>query len=686
MNVQSVDMRMRASKVLRAVLGICICGAFTASASASAAECPNEGLRSGPSSQLPDCRAYELVTPSDSNGRMFGDFSPSPGGGDYFPVELLNAAGSSFVFATLGSSLAQPEGGIGGWGPPYSPDLYEAVREPSGWQTVRHLTPRPDESMFPYQGAFSSDHQYIFTHVGLVRTNSGTLGSLFQGSDAGYLGDSGGHFELIGVGSLGTEKLAQGRYISPGGEHVIFSTGKAASGSAWCEDAFVHNFPCSARRLEPNAPPNGTGAIYDRSADGPTKVVSLLPGNITPGPGKEASYQGASADGTVVAFKIEGKLFARVNNEETEEVAPSGATFGGLSADGEYLFYLLGGDIHRFDTATEADEEINSSADAELVNVSADGSHVYFISGSQLDGANGVPGQPNLYVWSGGTTGFVATVAASDTEGEPALTNWTRVVAPSSIGVTSIGPGTDSSRTTPDGTTVVFESKKQLTPYDNAGHTEIYRFGQGEGLACVSCNPGSASASSDARLQNLSTTHPTTTLHNLSSDGERVFFETAEALVGADVDEINDVYEWQSTPAPGPPALALISFGASAKYPQPEEAFPGSIPTAPNSLLGISADGSDVFFTSQDPLAPGAGVGGTPAIYDARIGGGFPAPAASEPCESTEACRPAPSPPPTLLSPASTTGAGNPKPRRCSRKHGKAAQKHRSCRRHGKGR
>ena len=52
-------------------------------------------------------------------------------------------------------------------------------------------------------------------------------------------------------------------------------------------------------------------------------------------------------------------------------------------------------------------------------------------------------------------------------------------------------------------------------------------------------------ASADAQLQDLEVLGPTSYLHNLSEDGRRVFFETEEALVAADSDGINDIYEWQ---------------------------------------------------------------------------------------------------------------------------------------------
>src|SRR4029077_7621293 len=128
------------------------------------------------------------------------------------------------------------------------------------------------------------------------------------------------------------------------------------------------------------------------------------------------------------------------------------ATFGGLSADGSALFYLSGGtadggNIHRLDVASKEDVEINASADASIVNVSADGSRVYFISPSQLDGTKGAAGQPNLYVWSGAAPEFIATVSPDDLEGVPALTNWTSWVVNSPGTAGEQGPGADSSRT-----------------------------------------------------------------------------------------------------------------------------------------------------------------------------------------------------------------------------------------------
>jgi hypothetical protein len=629
------------------------------------AACPNESLRVGPSMGLPDCRAYERVTPAEVNGRILAPPNVEAFK-DSFSTNLTDSAGDSFVYLTFNSPLLAPGGASGVF------DLYQARRSEEGWQTNRRLSPAGDlqaGELWAVPGGISADHGYAFTH-------------LHNESLLVYPDDS---LELVGRGQLGTEPLAQGRYISPGAEHVVFSTGNGG-GSQWCSGS------CVVARLEPNAPPTGTGAIYDRSPGGPTNVISLLPGNLTPGAGHNASYLETSADGSAVAFRIDGILYVRRDDVETKEVSAGQTAFAGLSADGSYLFYVVGGDkgeIHRFDTASGGDVTINPGAEAEVVNVSADGSHVYFISEAKIAG-NAIPGEPNLYVWDGNGVQYIATVAASDlvrTSGSlgppmPALTTWTRAVtnpSPSApfAGVRQGGPGTDSSRTTPDGQTIVFESRARLTPYDNAGHTEIYRYSGGvEGVQCLSCNDLGA-PSGDARLENLRVLRSEIVVHNLSDDGSRVFFETPEGLVGRDVDGVNDIYEWHGEGGEG--SVDLISSGESVEYQagvEDEPWFP-----RPNVLLSATPTGSDVFFLSQDELVEGAGSGGTPGIYDARIGGGFPRHPVPETC-SEEGCRPsARASVPDIGAPRSevTNGHGNVRSRRTCHRGKGHTKGHRRC-------
>ena len=95
--------------------------------------------------------------------------------------------------------------------------------------------------------------------------------------------------------------------------------------------------------------------------------------------------------------------------------------FSGVSAHGEYVYYTQGngdffpGALYSFNTATGATTEITSVTDAQPSNISPDGSHVYFVSNTQI-GGHGAAGQPNLYVWSraGGTIDFIATLGAAD--------------------------------------------------------------------------------------------------------------------------------------------------------------------------------------------------------------------------------------------------------------------------------
>jgi len=659
--------------VLSAVL--CLLGP---SGVAGAANCPNESLRIGPSALMPDCRAYEMVSPPDTNGRFLegiSGFAFVPAF-ELFPTELVSPQRDSFIYMTFNGPLLNPKESTGSF------DLYEAERSTQGWQTTRRLSPSGAQAMQPVTGGVTPDREYAFTHVSaFLLGGDRPVGSLGDKAGGTYLRGPDGSFEQVGVGSLGTEPYAQGRYISPGGGHVIFSTGKGGFQSSWCA---LESGKCPVLKLEPDAPPTGTGAIYDREADGETRVVSLLPGDAPLPSGEEVLYQGSSQDGSVVAFKVKGVLYVRVDNAETLEVSAGDPTYAGLSDDGSYVFYVAGGEIHRFDTRTKADKPINSTNDAEPVNISADGSHVYFISESQIGGKGNI-GEPNMYVWSDGVTSYVATVASSDlvsTSGPypvyPSLTNWTDwAVAPMSIDGEK-GPGADSSRTTPDGTVLVFESRAKLTDYDNNSHTEIYRYEDGaEGVTCVSCSSLAEPPPGDARLQELQLIRPGIVLHNLSNDGSRVFFETPEALVGADTGGTNDVYEWQEGREGENPRL--ISSGHSVRY-EPLLETPVYGPS-PNILFGITPDGDDVFFLSQDALVSGAGLGGAPAIYDARVNGGFPVPVSPEPCLEDLCKSASDNTSPTLSAPRSetTSGTGNVKPRKKRCRRSAKRKKHRRC-------
>jgi hypothetical protein len=73
-------------------------------------------------------------------------------------------------------------------------------------------------------------------------------------------------------------------------------------------------------------------------------------------------------------------------------------------------------------------------------------------------------------------------------------------------------------------------------------------------------------------------------------------------------------------------------------------------------LDGISADGRDIYFSTFDTLTSQDHNGLFLKFYDARVTGGFPAPAPPPPCEAADECHGAGSSPPPPIQ--DETGAG----------------------------
>jgi hypothetical protein len=599
--------------------------------------CANALLRTGPSALLPDCRAYELVTPADTNGRAPRSVPITQGS---FTSRHVSPVGDKVPFLAEGGSLPGFEA-IGS----EQGDPYVASRTDTGWSTT-YTGPSPSDASVVVPNGVSPDQGYSFYLAAGV-------GPAVLAENTAYVRYPDGHSELLGQGSLGKTDPggAFGRWISEGGGHIIFSTGGHATPPV---------------QLEPDAAPDNTRAIYDRTPDGTTHVVSLKPGDVPFGAGEDANFQGASFNGAGVAFEVGSTLYLRYNNEETFVVG-SGVEFAGLAEDGSRVFFVKGGNLKAFDIEAGI-IYFTTSGKVTPVTVATDGTTAYFVSENAIAGSGLNPegdspqaGEQNLYRSAEGEIDFIATVTERDVEGSTTgrkadgLGLWLAALKPSNFpGALGLVPA----RSTPDGSVFLFKSRAVLTGYDPKGYAQVYRYAAGE-LQCLSCNPTGAAASSDATLQSEFSDSASEVLspmvwpENLRADGRRAFFETGEGLVARDSDGLQDVYEWEEqgvgscTRPEG--CLYLISSSQSRRG---------------EYLWAVSRSGDDLFFLSSDLLL-GSDTDETPSIYDARVGGGFAEPVQGD-CEG-EGCRPSQQPPPPqpiILSPILGQG-DNVKPRRC---------------------
>jgi hypothetical protein len=263
----------------------------------------------------------------------------------------------------------------------------------------------------------------------------------------------------------------------------------------------------------------------------------------------------------------------------------------------------------------------------------------------------------------------------------------------------------------PDGKTLLFSSVEQLSAYENEGVAELYRFREGdpEGIRCVSCPPGGQRAgegpsTGSAEYPALAPRGNIAAFSSrlLSADGERVFFETAEALSPLDtngnsprgcpiVGESNvfpaclDVYEWAAPGTPGTgcdktaPNYSPLNAGCVYLISTGKDEFPSFFADA-------SLSGNDVFFFTRQQLV-GQDKDELQDVYDARVGGGLASqdPPTVIPCESVDACHGPVQTPPSEPSAGSATfvGPGNPVPKRKAQK--KTSKKHKAKKHKSKG-
>jgi hypothetical protein len=689
-------------------------GDRTFTTAAVAAICPNAAFRVGPSVNLSECRAYELVSPVDKSGNTVKDpakprANPGWSSPDGDTVLYSPSAGPALSEAVRGFPFPQisertPDGWVSR--PAVNGPSANAVISAGGTTSMIYQLPSADRKslMFVSGSPFTLDNPFEGINSGGVDIGRGsTVEWISKPTWSGAFPGPGqrkpGAFEVVGA----SEDLSTAFFVTLG----TLTPEDGASGRAGI--------------VEPSEP-NGSFGLY-RWHDGRLSNAGVLPdGTLDP--------RGAQMAGSTAALSETNSAFA---NNPSDLYGPSHS----VSADGKSWLFVSpdpaaesgrptelylgreGQPSVLLSTAVGQSAPIAGSAGVFRVGAriglpqgeaghtlpgtyamrSKDGHCVLFTTTDVL--AAGAPTGPSektyrydlaaqtltylpglTFTPKGNSPGsaFGPVLNMSDDGSRILYRNpetgilglWREGASPIVLSATSAEGNASQieSRFSTDGSTLVLTSEVPLREEAEhpVGTIQIYRYTEADDeLNCISCphaglNPRGSAIISDIGLNGGSSSeYPLEQTRGISADGKRIFFQTNSPLVAADHNEVQDVYEWTPT------RLRLISSGRAGSN--------GSY------LIDNDADGDNVFFVTADGLVP-QDTDGLYDMYDARVGGGFPPPPlVATPCDG-EACQGpasgAPSPTrvqSTTLRPRSTDrhGPTKPSPLTLRRSHASAA-------------
>jgi hypothetical protein len=675
---------------------------------AGASPCPNAQFRSGPSERLPDCRAYEQVSPVEKGGQDAVTLQ------QMLPAQASPCQGTepcAIVYMNVAAAFA---------GAPANeyPNAYLATRGASGWQTTPLSPPTrqaPASSNPKLRYAFSEDLSQAVLRVPLQQLTEGAPAGLYNL----YLRRPSGAYSLLTT-------TAPPEPPQAGCSRCFEQQDVPAFAGASSE--FSHVIFEANDSLVAGAPSGGVQNLYEAVA-GQVRLVGILPDGVIPaagataGGGIEASGEHASElrhavsqDGSDVLFETaadggapdpqqqgDTELYDRIDGAETVEVsAPaSGAqpskceTEGGLcdpqpaqfwtaSANGSVVYFTSkaaltreshtgaepanpGNDLYRYEVGSgtlrdltpdaynpeKHKEEPNGASVLGVVGASEDGSYVYFVADGHLaEGALG--GEPNLYVWHEGAEGksslqFIATLGPPEAEEQEDIEEMTQGAAfpyDSDVEDWTRWPSESQAYVTPDGTHLAFMSVKPLTGYENTDEA-------GEAVHEVF-----EYSAESGQLVCVS----------CDPSGAR---PVGSAFIGARLDEraSTPFHEPRNLSDDGsrlffssPDPLAGVA-GGSVKLFEYEDGtiqlISGAEAGGEAVFLDASASGNDVFFATRERLAP-TDTDELLDVYDARVDGGLPTFSQPASCEGS-GCQEPLTPPPLFTTPlsASFAGAGN---------------------------
>jgi hypothetical protein len=606
--------------VARALAPLCALTLFVATGGSAAASepCPNEQLRAENSStSLPDCRAYEMVSPVDKDGVNIGN---------------LNTPTPNFQSTPDGNAIAyEAAGGFGDAPAGRQQAFYDGVRGGEGWIT---------HSLDPMK----ADYHQIESSAGQIAISSDLTEALVQ-THAALTSDA-----VAGNLNLYMHDVTTNSYTL-----ILTYSGNTGFGTT---PTYVGGLPDLSKFVIQSTLALTPGAVAEAPnvyeyADGHLTLVSVLPdgtvsptGSVSLSGGYLTTDEEVSSDASGVIFTSPApftsptpeQVYMRVDGTRTVDVSasrrstpdPAGeqaASFGGATADGSQVFFTSKekltddstasaspeeADLYDYDADTGSLTDVTPAPGAGVVavqGVSGDGDYMYFTASGAL-AAGATAGASNLYVMHAGQIKFVAITGDLYGRGNYAIS--------------------------PSGRYLEMLTAAQLTGFESAGMAEVYVYDAEAGtVSCASCDPAGQPPTESVGLADggggsISNHYARTML-----DNGRAFFETSQALVPADTNGQKDVYEWEDGHA------VLISSGLGA---------------TPSLLEEVSASGDDVFFDTGDQLVP-RDTDALVDLYDARVGGGFAGPAPESACVGT-GCQGVPPTPPIFATPPSATYSG----------------------------
>jgi hypothetical protein len=668
---------LAATIVSVAVVTLSLCSAALAAGDANQNSCqaPTESSP-GFRNYLPDCRAYELVTPPYKQGAILLD---EPGAISADGEHVI--AGVPGTFAGEGNQWLKVDA---------NPEIavYELSRGESGWRASA-LTPPATRFPFSSLRAASASDELATTLWGA------TTSTLLYTEDL-YLREPDGSFVLVGPGAgpeVAGQELIQSsnelQFVGGSGDlsHMVLAINPeeqtGGHSNVWPGDRTVDGKGDGAFSLYEYVGTGNVAPALVGVSDGTTVVngVTLAAGaqisrcgtELGGGRHEGSNYNAVSADGETVFFTARSstsacsvepgeppvdEIYARVGESTTVKISePTRAdcaacqtsstetelkkgVFQGASQDGKRVFFLTeqellpgrkGMNLYEYDFNGPEHGKIvlvsggSSEPDVQsVVRISRDGSHVYFVAkgvltiGKNAEGKEPEAEADNLYAY----------------EPDPAKAGTSRVVFVAKL-------LTKTEETTLEGEE---EAEKQVVNERSgqAGLSAAYEaLSRGASFEEAFLDDSEVTSRTEQALKG--TLGPAGTLAEDRSvwtaddarpaqatpDGRFLVFPSSADLTADDTSSVPQLFEYDAQAE----RLTRVSIGQGGTYnndgntsrfhqaPQiPVQRFGGlDLPTEAAFHLALSPDGSTVLFTSAAELAPGA-VSGQPSVFEYRDG------------------------------------------------------------------